>query len=371
MEIIENKNKEFAISFLKAFNGDCIHINYYHEGSPLNLIIDGGISKTYSYRNPKRKSEIVYGELYHLIKSIQDSEQNVDLLILTHVDEDHIAGILKWIKSDSIFKKTVKEVWFNSGSIIKKEFEKNINSDYDNELRLELDYDNTDTSIRQGVKFEQFIRDNNIWKEKLIQSLDKIPFSGLEFTILSPNEDKLNRLLGKWKKEKPNSLDTSDTNDYNTSIKDHIKQDTAFKEDASIHNGSSIAFILRYGSNKMLFLGDSHPTIIVDALKSLNYSTSNKLDVDFTKLSHHGSQSNTNKELLDLLECNNFIISSNGDKHNLPHKRCLSRVINQREKCQLFFNYPELINDIFSKEDKQDFPQFKTFPSDQLTENII
>lgn len=359
------------VNFLKAFNGDCIHITYKHEDSQKNILIDGGIGKTYSYRNLKRKSQIIYGELYLLIERIRKAEEFIDLLVLTHVDDDHIAGILKWVKSDPLFSETVKKVWFNSGSIIKKEFEGDNNEDYDNELVLDESEESTDTSIGQGVKFEKIIRDNNIWKEELIQSLDKIDFFGLEVTILSPDKGNLNKLLGKWEKEKPESLDTSKKNDYSISIKTHIEQDTDFKEDTSIHNGSSIAFIIQYKDQKMLFLGDSHPSVIINSLKTLEHSSENKLDVIFTKLSHHGSKSNTSSELLELLDCNNFIISSNGDKHSLPHKRCLSRIINYRNNCKLFFNYPELIDDIFSKNDKLEYPDFETFPSNELAEKLL
>lgn len=47
------------------------------------------------------------------LKVLVDSVPQVDLLVLTHIDDDHIAGILKWFEGDENACEKVKK----SGSI--------------------------------------------------------------------------------------------------------------------------------------------------------------------------------------------------------------------------------------------------------------
>ncbi|BAF71688.1 hypothetical protein [Sulfurovum sp. NBC37-1] len=124
-----------------------------------------------------------------------------------------------------------------------------------------------------------------------------------------------------------------------------------FEEDKSLPNGSSIAFILEIGDKKILFLGDSHPSVIIDGLKELRYSNRNKLEIDFMKVSHHGSKANTSNELLEIIKCDKFIISTDGSKHGLPNKETLARIINKHSGCKIYFTYPDLIKKIFSEKE--------------------
>lgn len=138
-----------------------------------------------------------------------------------------------------------------------------------------------------------------------------------------------------------------------------------FKEDDAVHNGSSIAFILEIEDKKMMFLGDAHPSVIVDSLKQLRYSKDRKLKIDLMKVSHHGSKANTSDELLDMIECDKFIISTDGSKHGLPNKETIARIVNKHEKCKIYFNYPKLIDDVFN-EDELRSEQFEALEVSEL-----
>lgn len=340
------------IKLLQANNGDAIHLRSKDETNNYrNILIDGGTRDTYTYKNHKNK--IQNGTLKQLIEQIRTQKENIDLLIMTHVDDDHIGGILKWFEQDDHAKDLVKNVWFNSGRLISEYFQqKEIK-----ENLLDFRNDNGfNTSIPQGATFEDFIEKHNIWDRRVIKSGDVIPLFGLKFTILSPSEDKLKLLLSKWEKEAP-ITNTSSVSDYSVSLSELIKSDF-FREDDSIHNGSSIAFFVENQNTKILFLGDAHPQSIIDSLINIGHSPQNPFKADFVKLSHHGSKANTSYELLDLIQSENFLISSNGSKHGLPDKLCLARIINNKKKTNLYFNYPALASQIFSKQDFIDFSNF-------------
>ncbi|MEH7495907.1 MBL fold metallo-hydrolase, partial [Neobacillus niacini] len=81
------------------------------------------------------------------------------------------------------------------------------------------------------------------------------------------------------------------------------------------------------------------------------YSEKNKLKVDIMKVSHHASKKNTSTELLKMLDCTEFIISTDGSKHGLPNKQSLARIIRIMKKpLTFYFNYSSM-NKIFSSQE--------------------
>lgn len=333
------------IKFLKANNGDSIFISYKHDNTSKNILIDSGISATYSSRPKGRQKD---GELKCLIEDLQAKSEKIDLLIITHWDDDHICGALQWFQEDlESAKSMIKHIWFNSGTLINKHFESDKASEDKNMLYLVY---NPNTSIKQGIAFEKYILDSSLSHSLIKHDISvENSLDGVKFVILSPTDKELKKLLTKWE-ESPYNPNTSTSNkDYDKSFEELLLND--FQEDVALHNGSSIAFILEIEDKKMMFLGDAHPSVIVDNLKKLDYSQVNKLKIDLMKVSHHGSKANTSDELLGMIECNKFIISTDGSNHGLPNKEALARIIAKHEKCQIYFNYPELINQIFNQKE--------------------
>jgi beta-lactamase superfamily II metal-dependent hydrolase len=336
--------------FLKASNGDAIWITLTdEEGKPRNILIDGGIGSTYQFKDKKGKT--VFGDLGNEIENLKklnevDRNHKIDLLILTHVDDDHIRGLLKWFEQDPSFTKLIGKIWFNSGRLISEYIHQKQQDTYDIVLNIR---DNNNTSIKQGITFETYATTNQLWERKLILQEQIHTVFGLTFRILSPSKNGVQMLLDKWKSE-DNSLNTSKNNDYSKSIADHIKNDQFFEDDA-VHNGSSIAFILTCGTKNFLFLADAHPSVITEGLSHFGFDSSKRLSAEFVKVSHHGSKFNTSKELLKIVDSSIFIISSNGQIHNLPDKQCLARIIGCYNNPKILFNYPELTAKIFTKSD--------------------
>jgi len=206
------------------------------------------------------------------------------------------------------------------------------------------------TSIDQGVDFESVISAKGIWHQELILAGQVHEEFGIKFTILSPTEKKLKSLLTVWKRKSPESLTGAKKGDYDKKINVILENDV-FQEDSSISNGSSIAFIFEYNKKKLLLLGDAHNSVIVNSLRNLGYSEQQPINIDYVKLAHHGSKKNTSIELLKMLDCNNFIFSSNTEIHSLPNKTTIARVAKQKNQANLLFNYPEIIENIIFKDD--------------------
>ncbi|WP_444926936.1 ComEC/Rec2 family competence protein [Microbulbifer sp. TRSA002] len=343
---------KFQFKILKASHGDCIIIQGKFDGQERNILIDGGPAKTFKRGGKK-------GELLKELEFIDRKKQKVDLLILTHVDEDHIGGLLKGFRNNGILSRLTVEVWFNSGSLIDHAFNQEVDPTH---LLTIAPPSNTNsfTSIKQGLIFEEHIREKGIWNEELIISGTSLQRFGITFTIISPTEEKLEKLLGKWEKETSNWFTGSNNGDHHIPLDHLLKNEEPFKEDNTIHNGSSIAFIFEYNNKKILFLSDAHNEVIVRQLKKLGHSEKNPLKVNYVKLSHHGSKYNTSTELLDIIDCSNFIISSDTSRFKLPNKATISRIIKHKPNSTIYFNYPEIINEkIFSSSELDSLQKMK------------
>jgi len=177
------------VKFLKASKGDCFIISFKDENNMnRNILIDGGMEETY-YDSVNNRD----GELKLEIERIRKDNEKVDLLILTHIDNDHILGLLNWIKLDSEAYKLIGKVWFNSGRLIAETFKLHSNEDLNRTLKV---FKTAETGISEAVDFEKYLLDNQIWERKLIRKGMTFSELGVKIEILTPEKKQLKRLLG-------------------------------------------------------------------------------------------------------------------------------------------------------------------------------
>lgn len=344
------------VKFLQAGNGDSILLSFNDGEKNRNILIDGGVEETYFCN-----STGLYGELETEVDSIRERNEVIDLLILTHIDNDHICGLLKLFELDDNAYKLIKNVWFNSGKLIAQNFNESENTDLRVGLRI---YSDPQTGVHEAIEFEDYLEKKAIWNKKLIIQGQKLEQYGVRIEILSPNEAQLKRLLKEYKKVTgDNTYTAGKENDWRTNIKDFIEEenmpDFKFTEDSSVKNGSSISFILTFKDLHFLFLGDSHPNDVVKQLKTLGYCKDKQLEVEFIKVSHHGSKANTSKELIEIVNTNNYVFITDSTRHNHPNKRTLARILNVNPNAIFHFNYQYVMDNVFNKNDYSVFGNFK------------
>ena len=353
---------EMKIKLLKAGNGDSILLSFNDGTESRNILIDGGVEETYF-----GTSSGIFGELQKEIDSIKKRNEVIDLLILTHIDNDHICGLLKWFELDDKAHELVKNVWFNSGKLIARYLNEEENEDLRVGLRI---YSDPQTGVHEAIEFEDYLLAKGIWDEKIIIQGQEFEEFGLKIQILSPDKEQLRRLLKEYKRVSGDPVYTgSGEKDWNRDIRDFIEEesklDFKFKQDGSSKNGSSISFILTLNDKSFLFLGDSHPKGIVKQLTELGYCKDDPLEVELIKISHHGSKKNTNKELLEIVKTDNYIISTDSSGYNHPNKRTLARILKLNPNAVLHYNYEHVRNAIFSEQDRKDF-QIKARVTNEL-----
>lgn len=318
------------IEMLQALHGDAFILHCQKNGNDGVIVVDGG---------PNRDSRKIVSQL--------DALETIDLMVLTHYDDDHIGGILSYIKkhkSDRPFP--VKQLWVNCAYDIPVYSSPNISFGQAVKLADEL------KNINEGLVKDGFSAID--WKTPIIAKKEPITLPFADILVLSPDAN------------------TKDVNDYNyrnvihnANIgRNYSRQKQALKSSLSelalmpkeqpqkkdiqaVVNKSSIAFIVKSDNFSILMLGDSYPCTIVDILKNFGYSADNPLSIDFVKVSHHGSRNNISNELLDMIDCNRFLISTNGGNGTSchPDRETIANIVCHAKRdinipVHLYFNYP-------------------------------
>jgi beta-lactamase superfamily II metal-dependent hydrolase len=334
-----------VVRVLEANHGDSILVSHEGASGTVNILIDGGTSTTFKH-GPRQRYD---GALCKVLDELKNKGQHIDLAVLTHIDDDHIHGLIKAFERPDYLSKLVKSIWFNSSRLITQHF----NAAEIPENNILLADDSPQTSGRQGKEFEALLDEIGCDRTPLIKVGQVHNLGPFKLTVLSPSQNQLERLLHKWPSEEESGATAAHDNDYDLSLEEIWGADE-FKSDSSVYNGSSIAFLLEVDNTKMLFLGDAHDHLVVESLRELGFNEKNKLHLDLVKVSHHGSQYNISSEFLSLLQSSRYIISTNGSRHGLPNKRAIARIIKETDG-QICFNYSEVIKPLLLGHEVEDY----------------
>ncbi|MBR3387394.1 MAG: MBL fold metallo-hydrolase [Bacteroidales bacterium] len=307
------------IHFLPVKNGDSFVIECDKGSQHGVVVVDGGPTG--------------YG---NVLQSKVKETGIPDLLVLTHYDEDHIGGLTQYINAcmeEGVFP--AKEVWANCAGYVEVE-------------------DVMTKSIGQGVKLSELLSrlsktGEMLWRDDVEEGIDKdYPFASIE--VVSPTPEVRGMVIEKQEEEglkKQMRAKKIEIDELTVPLEELAKGTVKapnLKKSNELANAASIAFILRCDGLSILMLGDGYPHNVEAYLRNVKgYSEENPLEVDFVKVSHHGSMNNTSNELLDIIKCNHFIIPTNGEKHHHPDRTAIAHILchpkrDREEKVHLYFN---------------------------------
>ena len=351
------------IQLFPALNGDCILV----EHAPGHyFLIDGGYVDTYKkFLSPKLQEVAAAGGV-------------IDVLVVTHIDGDHISGIIKMM--EGTLSVPVKEIWYNgyrhiqSTAPVSGEKEDFKHKDICKEAEVPLI---SPMSARQGCTLSTMITRQGIpWNGPSGGAVMMAPMSfrvgDTAVHVLSPNKGDIESLESYWKKSliKDKLLDKEHSEEYwddafefslskeEAGFQTHVDSpqialrsikprgtdvqsalEERYTPDSSAANGSSISFVLESGGRRVLFLGDAHAETIIESLQALYGEESKPYRFDAVKLSHHGSFNNNSPALFDLITTDKWLVSTNGDKFNHPDLPTMAHIITRGEKNRIYFNY--------------------------------
>jgi beta-lactamase superfamily II metal-dependent hydrolase len=294
----------FRIQMLKAKTGDSFIVECGNE----TFFIDGGTRSVAKY----------------LKRYLQDNgSTKLRAVFVTHVDRDHIGGIAKLYGQFSKYVPKTAPVYMNHPEQVA------VNTNTSGLVTYEDGNNLKECLIKNGYVLNQAITGN------------VLNFNGVKVEILSPPSVVVGQLFTGWRAT-DNGLVSTDIIEVDCSVippepKNNILND--------IVNASSITLTITYAGKVALFLSDSLPEVVLNQLTE-------KTKFDVVKISHHGSKHNTSMELLSRVDCNNFIISTNGPRsYGHPHAETLARLIlssihHGYSECNITFNYEKVCSRI-------------------------
>lgn len=313
----------FTIELLPAQRGDCLWLKYGDESDPHHVVVDAGPSETIDRLVP---------ELERRISSLRGRTNRIELLTVSHIDTDHIQGVVS-IFSEPRRLRLFRDVWFNgyehiSGALGGPDGER---------LTAVLDTD--------PQRWNREFRGGPV----VVPDAGDLPRivlrGGLELTLLSPTPKGLQKLVPKWEREcekaglipgegavVPRKWQREGILGFNP---DQLAR-REYSRDRAEANGSSIAFVARYGPKSVLCAADAHAEVLETSLDRLGAAPHRFTAI---KLSHHGSRRNLSPGLLSRIRSKHWLVSTNGANFNHPDLDALARVVVTQTKPTFHLNY--------------------------------
>ncbi|UXH80101.1 AVAST type 1 anti-phage system MBL fold metallo-hydrolase Avs1a [Roseateles amylovorans] len=347
-----------------AKNGDAFLV----DAGGSHILIDAGFASTYQ--------SFIASDLAVLAKA----GGRLDLVVCSHIDADHIGGLLEFFSLNGPSGRRgieVDAVWHNSlrslpapsalpdalhdrmvlEAIRRRGFQGST-SPAPNPI-----------SARQGSSLARLLRQNDyLWNKGVGSSCisEQTPPShllGAVIHVIGPTTGRLGELRELWLREVrklgyKGSSHPSDLLDdayemwcaaVHASPAPQAKPIAAngsqrladiYTPDTSIPNSSSISLIISTGTERVLFLGDAWAEDVVTKLRAL-HPASAPVVFDAIKISHHGSLHNTSVDLLEHVDAPRFLVSSDGTQHGHPDFEVLAEIVDRPAAFErhLFFNY--------------------------------
>lgn len=304
-----------TLNFLQANHGDAFIFECTKDGDSFVMVVDSG-------------PRISQCKIVPIIKSLS----KIDLLVLSHYDEDHISGYIEYLKNYQSDALKIKEYWCNCAS------------------QIEVERRTTISAYSYAKSFADYLR--QILKEnpttkwiELIKAGHRYKNEFVDIEVLAPSDTALALNRKKYIENEYPAISYARVNeDLEVSLKDLAKRSTS--PSSQLVNNASIAFILKSEDKSYLMLGDVMPDNVVDYLVNKGYSEDFPLEVDFMKIAHHGSKYNVSNKLLDIVKCNRYIISTNGGRASSihPDRETIAKLLYHPKRrmediIHLYFNY--------------------------------
>jgi len=321
---------------LQANDGDCLLLHYDTGGKPGLILIDGGSTGVYRSVLQKRLDQL----------RGKNPVLNLRLVVVSHIDADHITGILDMFRQMSEKVNDGKQPNWKVTSLWHNAFEKVVGRHAASassatvaaaasgavSLKLLEEKGLQDpkalavvASVKQGRDLQGFAKKLTKINAETSGKLVVAPEGGrtdikidrtLTFTILGPHEAELENLEKEWNKSK-----AKHPADEQAAAADYMNR--------TVPNLSSIVFLAeqKLGDGKsvrMLLTGDAGGDLILQGLESAGLLDGNKrIKVDVLKVQHHGSNHSVTEDFFRQVLADRYVISGNG-KHGIPHMDTLT-----------------------------------------------
>ncbi len=314
----------FRLKVVQALHGDCLIVEHGYRDEQYHLLIDGGPATVYKNY---LKEELV---------SIRDTGGNINLAVLSHIDDDHVKGLLDLLRELVKQRRAEKqetiaigELWHNSfGQTLGDTIEKGMTRHMQATLlthRATPDANAQARSIQQGQDLTASARGllipiNPEFRDTpdrvvCVDNLNEpVQLGNLKVHVVGPTRSHLQALQKEWeewlaKQAKARTLPAADAKKALRAL------------DSSVPNLSSIMLLVEAEGKKVLLAGDGLGEHLVEGLRQAGLlKEDGTLHVDVFKLPHHGSLRNVTADLFERITADTYVICADGTNDNPDFK---------------------------------------------------
>jgi hypothetical protein len=320
-----------TLHIIQARYGDSLILEYGTSSAPRFLLVDGGPNDVYSHH------------LKAVLEDIRDDGGELDLVVLSHVDRDHVTGLLdltndlQWQRVREVPETiSINELWHNSfsgtlGTDVQDRFGRLLNRA--GPVRSALAHSSkTSRDIAQGDELTQSANNlglpinpsDRFGSERIItvdQATETIVLGNLTLRIVGPTRASLEELEEDW-------LEWLEQQEDRVLVPDLREAERAARSlDDSVPNLSSIMFLAEADGRTILFTGDGRSDHLKDGLEQAGLlDAEGRLHVNVLKLPHHGSKYNVTADFIETVTADQYVVSASG-YHGHPHKDTLRWIV--------------------------------------------
>lgn len=315
---------------LNAAEGDCLLLHHGPANARRHVVIDGGPRATWACALRPRlialRAEHGLGD---------DEPLPIELLVVSHIDNDHIQGIAAML--DELSRDRAGAPWKLAGLWCNTFDDQAATDDVAALAQL-------DAGGAAGVAEGRAVRDlatalaiprngpRRLFPTGFVAraaSAPQLTLGELTLTVLSPSVDELTKLQAEWDK-------------YLRAPAAKLARGgaAAATKDTSAPNLSSIIVLAEADGHRVLLPGDARADQIRAGLARAGLlPDGGRCEVDVFKLPHHGSIRNVDAELFDRVRARHYVISANGTNGNPdePTLALLERVLDRDQAIWLTF----------------------------------
>lgn len=326
----------FSLEALDARSGDALIVHFGSTDHPRLMLVDGGFASTYQERLRPRLET-----LRESLGVPDDEALTLDHVVVSHVDLDHVSGIVRLFRDlrDSALRGrvvpfAVQRLWHNSFSDSLAEL-----AGQDARAVPLLQAAENAPAVAAGIAdarelrdiAEYFGLDRNPPFDGLVVGPRNVDLGhGLRATVVGPTVERLAALQREWR------------DDVEQRIKSGDLAQAAGYIDSSVPNLSSIVLHLTFGTRTMLLTGDGRGDDTLSGLQSAGLmSATEPLRVDILKVPHHGSDRNVDPQYFERIIADHYVISGDG-RHGNPSVATLQWLVESqgRRPYAVHLTYP-------------------------------
>lgn len=330
-------------------SGDCITLLLKNDDKEVHIMADCGLYT-------QEVNDFIVNEFH----------SRIDYLIVTHIDNDHINGLIEMLKSKPNL--TINHVFYNCYQRTSDDLQEwdenmveNVKRVYGH-LPVLVDMLEQKINSETSMSLAELILENENWKRAWRREYITDESSMVDlgddmgrFIFLSPAKKALNDLdkeyrtlfwktlykqkIEDYKKEETiyealmRIMEQEDNEGFDEEpVSSKVLDENALKlyadekmKGLSPANEASIAFIWEHEGHRILFMGDANPDQVVKKIGDIYKDTPKPVLFDAIKISHHGSAHSTSKELVSIADSERYFVT--GGASARPSYQALSRII--------------------------------------------